>query len=388
MNVNYAEHLSKAKKIQLGGYYTPKILVDIVHSIIKPYLNKKTIIFDNAGGCGSFIFGLETYNYRISDWDKNSCEFLETKFEIKNIYNTNSLLNVSRERYNISSDDFLIMIGNPPYNDTTSEFKNGEKGSFHCDEDLKDRDLGISFLKSYNKLKANIVCVLHPLSYLIKETNFKRLKEFKDNYNLLKGIIFSSGLFKETGNQKFPIVIALYERNIQGMNFEYIKNFEFEVLDRDNKFILSKYQTTDGFINKYPPRKNKEQTSPIGIYYYTFRDFNSLKKNSSFLDYKHPNSIVVTLDNFYQYAYLYCLKELFKPKDGWLYGNLSPLIDFENFEKNKIYYIIYSLKNNKVLKNIDIGHKKMILNFYGIDDSYLNIDNIEKTIIESFEMLV
>lgn len=388
MNVNYAEHLPKIKKIQLGGYYTPKKLVDIVHSIIKPYLNKKTIIFDNAGGCGSFIFGLETYNYRICDYDKKAYEFLKTKFKIENIYNTNSLIDVSRKRYNISSDDFLIMIGNPPYNDTTSEFKNGEKGIFFCDEDLKDRDLGISFLKSYNKLKANIVCVLHPLSYLIKETNFKRLKEFKDNYVLLKGIIFSSGLFKETGYQKFPIVISLYERNIKGMNFEYIKNFEFEILDNDKKFILSKYQTTDGFINKYPPRKNEEQISPIGIYYYTFRDFNSLRKNASFLNYKHPNGIVVHIDNLYKYAYLYCLKELFKPKDDWLYGNLSPLINFEDFEKNKIYYIIYALKNNKVLKNIDIKYKKLIFEFYKIDDSCLNIENIEEIIIESFEKLI
>lgn len=42
-----------------------------------------------------------------------------------------------------------------------------------CDEDLFDRDLGVSFLKSYNKLKADVICILHLLSYLIKKTNFE-----------------------------------------------------------------------------------------------------------------------------------------------------------------------------------------------------------------------
>lgn len=387
MNIYYAQHLSKIKKIQLGGYYTPKNIVDIVHNNIKPYIDEKTVIFDNAGGCGSFLFGLESYNYRIADCDKEACQFLESHFNKKNIYCSNSLINVSREKYNIHNDHILIMIGNPPYNDTTSEFKNKDKGKNICDEGLYDKDIGISFLKSYDRLKANLICVLHPLSYLIKETNFNRLKSFKDNYKLLKGIVFSSGLFKETGNQKFPIVIALYEKNNNGMTFDYIKNFEFEILDKNKKFILSKYQTTDGFINKYPPRKNEEQFSPIGIYYYTFRDFNSLKKNASFLTYKHYNGIVVTTENFYKYTYLYCLKELFKPEDEWLYGNLSPLIDLDSFEKNKTYYILYALNNNKVLKNIDYKIKEMILKFYKIDNIDIKKD-IETIVIESLKKLI
>jgi len=178
-------------------------------------------------------------------------------------------------------------------NDTTSQFKKGEKGQNICDEDLYDRDIGISFLKSYHKLNADVVCVLHPLSYLIKKANFNRLKDFKKNYKLLKGLIFSSELFQGTGTGKFPILLALYEKNIDGMTFDFINDFRFNILDTDETFVLSNFKTTDGYINKYPPHKNDAQKSPIGLYYYSFRDFNSLKKNASFFTKEHPNGVVV-----------------------------------------------------------------------------------------------
>jgi len=60
---------------------------------------------------------------------------------------------------------------------------------------LSQRDLGISFLLSYNKLAADFVCVLHPLSYLIKKSNFEALWQFKDNYRLVDSVVISSGVF-------------------------------------------------------------------------------------------------------------------------------------------------------------------------------------------------
>jgi hypothetical protein len=273
------------------------------------------------------------------------------------------------------------MIGNPPYNDTTSEFKNGEKGQNICDEDLYDRDLGISFLKSYHKLKADIVCVLHPLSYLIKEANFKRLRDFKDNYKLIRGEIFSSALFHGTGTGKFPILVALYERNPSGMTFDYIKQFQFDILNSMKKFILSEYKTTDGYINKYPPRKNDIKDSPIGLYYYSFRDFNSLRKNASFITKNHPNGIVVTLENFYKYSYLYSLKSLFNPENLWLYGNLSPLVNIEEVEQNKKLYVSYAIKTNKVFEEMKNSIPRKIAEFYKVElDKTDDIDKMEKII--------
>lgn len=384
MQIHLAEHLPENKKIQLGGYYTPKEIVKLVHTFIYPYIknNKKdVIIFDSAGGCGAFLFDLKKYNYRIADCDLDACNFLKQNFNPENIFHTNSLQEVKREKFHIPASAFLIIIGNPPYNDTTSEFKNGEKGNNICDEDLYDRDMGISFLKSYHKLNADIVCILHPLSYLIKEANFKRLKNFKDNYKLIKGVIFSSALFQGTGTAKFPILISLYEKNNKGMDYNYIKNFVFNILNSEQTFILSKFTTTDGYINKYPPRKNDIQESPIGLYYYSFRDFNSLKKNTSFMAKKHPNGIVVTLENFYKYAYLYALKKLFNPENAWLYGNLSPLINIENVEKNKKVYVSYAIKTNKTLKEIDYSILKKIINYYDIKFNKINnIQNLENII--------
>jgi len=378
MQVHLAKHLTKNERIQLGSYYTPKELVHRVYNFINPYLEnkkKELIVFDSAGGCGAFLFDIKHYNYRIADRDLDACKFLKQHYDQQKVFHTNSLIGVNRHKYFISPSAFLIMIGNPPYNDTTSEFKNGEKGQNICDEDLYDRDLGISFLKSYHKFNADVVCVLHPLSYLIKEANFKRLRDFKDNYKLIKGEIFSSALFHGTGTGKFPILVSLYEKNADGMTFEDIRNFRFNILDSDKTFVLSNFKPTDGYINKYPPRKNDVQKSSIGLYYYSFRDFNSLKKNTSFFTKEHPNGIVVTLENFYKYSYLYSLKILFNFEDAWLYGNLSPLIHIEDVEQNKKLYVSYAIKTNKVLKNMRNSILKKITEYYKIkhektDDIY------------------
>ncbi len=390
MQVHLAEHLPKNERIQMGSYYTPKELVNRVHEFIQPYLDNKknVVIFDSAGGCGAFLVGLKHYDYRIADRDLDACKFLKQHFEQDNVFHTNSLTEVDRHKYYIGPSAFLIMIGNPPYNDTTSEFKHGEKGQNVCDSDLYDRDLGVSFLKSYNKFKADVVCVLHPLSYLIKETNFKRLRDFKDNYRLIKGEMFSSALFHGTGTGKFPILVGLYEKSPSGMTFDYIRQFRFDILNSKKKFILSEYKTTDGYINKYPPRKNDIKDSPIGLYYYTFRDFNSLKKNASFIVQKHPNGIVVTLENFYKYAYLYALKNLFRPEDPWLYGNLSPLVNIDDVEKNKKLYVSYIIKNNHIFDKVK-KRRKEIADFYKIkleDGSKINC--IENKITDKFKNLV
>lgn len=390
--INKSNHLPKEKQIQLGSYYTPEELVNKVQEYIQPYILKNKgniIIFDNAAGCGAFIIGMKKYDYRASDCDAKAYEFLKEHLDNKRVFFTNSLIDVSRGKYNIPDNSFLIMIGNPPYNDTTSEFKNGQKGKNLCDEDLFDRDLGVSFLKSYNKLKADAVCILHPLSYLIKETNFKRLKNFKDNYRLNKGIIFSSSLFSKTGLIKFPIIIGLYERDEKGMDFNHIRNFNFSILDSEDKFKLSKYETTDGFIDKYPPRKNDIKVSPIDLYYYTFRDFNSLRKNTSFMIKKHYNGIVMTIQNFYKYAYLNALKNLFRVNNIWLYGNLSPLINKKLLEENKNIYIEYTIQTNSALKNIDKKIIQNIVKYYGIDlDRLTDINKLEAGITKQFKKLI
>jgi len=391
MFVYKSTHLLKERQIQLGSYYTPERLVRRVYEFIEPYIekNKKNvIIFDNAAGCGAFIIGMKAHDYRAADYDLEAYSFLKENLDDKRVFYNNSLVDISREKYNIPRNSFLIQIGNPPYNDTTSEFKNGQKGKNVCDDDLADRDSGVSFLKSYNKLKADVVCVLHPLSYLIKEANFKRLKEFRENYVLRRAVVFPSSLFSGTGTIKFPIIIALYEINSKGITYDFIKNFEFSVLDSDKSFKLSNYETTDGYIHKYPPGKSDVRVSDIDLYYYTFRDLNSLRKNTSFLNKIIPNGIVVSLDNFYKYSYLYAIKTLFKTDDIWMYGNLSPLVKRGLVEKNRKLFAAYALKTNPIIKGMDKKIIKKISKHYQMDSNqFNNIEQLERNIQNIFTQL-
>ncbi len=228
--------------------------------------------------------------------------------------------------------------------------------------------------------QANVICVLHPLSYLIKPINFERLRRFKDRYVLKKGMIFSSGLFAGTGGMKFPIIIALYEQSSEGMDWRYIQRFEFDVMDDPAKFVLANYQTTDGFINKYPPRKYDEKTSPIGLYYYTFRDFNSLRKNASFISEPHYNAVVVTNETFYHYAYLFTLKSLFQHENEWLFGNISPLINRERVESIKGLFVRYALAKHPLFRKLDSRTINKIREFYSLNDGHENIDAIEEVL--------
>jgi len=391
IKIHESKHLSKDEQIKMGSYYTPKELVDEIYKQITPYLEneKDAIIFDSSAGCGAFIINNKKYDYRASDYDNDAYNFLSEHLDKNKIFLSNSLFEVDRKKYNIPPKSYLVMIGNPPYNDTTSEFKSGQKGKNICDEDLFDRDLGVSFLKSYNKLNADLICILHPLSYLIKKTNFNRLKIFKENYKLINGTIFPSSLFNGTGNIKFPILIAFYKKDEKGMDYDYIYNFKFNILNKNKTFKISDFSTTDGHINKYPPKTSDLiQNSPIGLYYYTFRDLNSLRKNTAFMDTQKSNSIVVTKGNFYKYAYLHSLKKLFQPEDIWIYGNLSPLVDIDFVEKNKKLFVQYAILTNPVLLKTNRKILQDILQHYEIKNNSAQTTELEVKINNFLNKLV
>jgi len=229
-------HLTHTKKINLGAFYTPKIYVDTVWSKIKKYIQSNSIVLDSSCGYGNF-FNID-YNSNITkianDIDEIACDITRDNFKNIKVFNKNALNNVSRDMFNIDKNKHLIIIGNPPYNDTTSIIRNKIKNNnLLIDNDLKTRDYGISFLLSYAKLEADIICVLHPLSYLIKKANFNLLKSFSNKYKLIDCTIIDSSTFKETSKGiSFPIIIALYKKDSNGMDYEYIKNFEFKTIDR------------------------------------------------------------------------------------------------------------------------------------------------------------
>ncbi len=323
LNEFESRHLLSSERVKLGSFYTPQKLVDTVHKLIANYKCPKAVVFDSSAGAGAFIKP-DKIIYKAVEFDPIAGAFLKNKLPEKN------LLNIS-------------------------------------DADLFDRDLGISFLKSYNKLKADVVCVLHPLSYLIKRANFKRLGLFRQNYRLKKAFLFSSQMFKQVSSTPFPIMIGLYIRDCKGMSYNYIQNFKFLFLEEQSFFKLNQCQTVDCFIRKYPPIKTAPQVSDIGLYYWTFRDINSLFRNKGLHLKKGTHSIVVSLENLYQYAYLQAFKKLFQPKDLWLYGNLSPLGAEETVKKHKKLFVEYALlSENQLFSQLNSGVLKKIIKFYNL----------------------
>lgn len=104
---------------------------------------------------------------------------------------------------------------------------------------------------------------------------------------------------------------------------------------------------------------------------------------------KHPNSIVVTLENFYKYAYLYSLKSLFNPEDAWLYGNLSPLVDMKEVERDKELYVSYAIKTNRIFREIKNSIPEKIAKFYNVKiDNVNDVDRVEKIIKNRLGKLV
>lgn len=351
--------------IKKGSFFTPKHISSIVYNYVKSVVTPNDVIVDFGAGYGAFEQAFETLlsQIKVTDIDETALKEFSKNFPAVEILHENSLININRKKY-CNDNQNLISIGNPPYNDTTSIYKKGEKGENICDPILKSRDLGISFLKLYTELNSSYICVLHPLAYLIKKNNFKSLGQFKDNYKIVKATIFSSSEFEniKKGNSSFPVVAALYERTSEGMTFDFISDFKFDILDSSCKFRLNDYETIDGKISKYP---DKENLYYEGLQFYTLRDINALRRNATFIDGFCSNGIRITLENIYQYAWLEYFKATFNPKEnGYIFGNLSPLYDksIETTERKR-ELIRYIWDNKPIIQKYYTY--EMLSNYYG-----------------------
>lgn len=165
-------------------------------------------------------------------------------------------------------------------------------------------------MRSYYQLKADYVCVLHPLSYLIKETNFNHLKEFKDNYCLLKSLVVDSKKFTDAKGASFPIAVSLYQLDKKGMNYEYIRNFSFQLED-GKQFSLNSFQFLTELVNKYPKKVFSHEYLD-NLFFFTFRDINSIMRNRTFISEFNQYSVPIKKDKLKYYAYIDYFKEEFQ----------------------------------------------------------------------------
>ncbi len=347
---NYTQtHLNRDMTINFGSYYTPTKIVNIAYNLLKHNIKNNLdsyTLLDNSCGYGEFL-KYENINKKIgADIDDNAIKNLRVNYK----YIVNALNNPARKKYFINENEKLIIIGNPPYNDVTSQIKkNIKKQEFIIDSDLKTRDIGISFLRSYVKLLPDYVCVLHPLSYLIKQTNFNLLKDFKNYYKLIDGIVISSKYF--TKGMEFPIIIALYKKG--NMNFDYIKNFIFQIEDGAS-FKLNDYDFIGNYLYKYP-RKNV--ANPAG-FFYTMRDINALKRNKTFLKENHSNAIIIEKEQLPYYHYVNLFKSYTKELPFW-YGNLDVFIDNDFFLKHRDEFVASSI-TGEISKIVDDYFRRIL----------------------------
>ncbi len=342
-------HLGYDSRVNLGSYYTPAEIVNVAWGIIAPHVHSQATVIDTACGYGDFLRNCGQTLTIGADIDETAIDVAKENNDKVRFFQTNALCDVSRTKFGIPEQSHLIVVGNPPYNDRTSLIRHSIKSvDFDIDADIASRDLGISFLRSYNKLEADLICVLHPLSYLIKPTNFRLLKEFTANYRLIDGLLVSSGEFPEsTKHTPFPIVLALYQRNAQGMAYSFIRSFRFRVAGKTD-FCLDDFDYINGYIDKYPKKKHRPRYDD-SLFFWAMRDINALKRNRTFVESYSANTIVLDKQKLDYYAYVDVFKRNLH-RLPFYFGNCDVLIDDNLFGQYKPFFISDAVRHHPFLK--------------------------------------
>ena len=352
-------HLAYENRVNLGSYYTPPEIVNIAWEMIAPYVSSQTIIIDSACGYGDFLRNSKRSITIGCDIDETAIDVAKKNNDKVWFFQTNALCNVSRAKFGIPQQSNLIVVGNPPYNDKTSLIRQSIKNvDFDIDKDIACRDLGISFLRSYNKLEADLICVLHPLSYLIKPTNFRLLKDFTANYRLIDGLLISSWEFPESAKHTpFPIVLALYQRDTQGMEYNFIRSFRFRITGKSG-FCLGDFDYITGYIDKYPKKKNRPMyvegdvhcsENDDALFFWTMRDINALKRNRTFVESYSANTIVIDKRKLDYYVYVDVFKRNLH-RLPFYFGNCDVLINNDLFRQYRSYFISDTVGHHPFLK--------------------------------------
>lgn len=311
MNLNTSQHLCHKDIVNLGSFYTPYKYVMLAGEWLRSEgIDNSYTILDSSCGYGAFFELSQLFaenKYVGNDIDSKAIKMIPSAFPFVRLFNLNALVNVCRKQFEIGDKEKLIIVGNPPYNDTTSIInQNIKTNDIEMDKDIKTRDLGMSSLLSYNKLKADYVLILHPLSYLIKKANYKATSEFFGNYEIINHIIFNSQEFANTSKVNgFPIIMALYKRNPgSGIKENDVRKFPFHTTEGYN-FIIDKRDYLSDYIQKYP---HKVRYSPE-ILFYTLRDINALTRSRTFVKERITNAIDVDPEKLSYYCYIDCFKK-------------------------------------------------------------------------------
>ena len=330
------KHLSHKQKTNLGSFYTPPHLVRLVYETLAKNANGNfaNVVLEPACGYGAFFtenFPCKKVRLIGTDIDPMALTIASKKFSEVEFKKINMLSQISRSKFGIDEGEKLAIVGNPPYNDVTSHVKNKIKAEpCAIDKKIKTRDLGLSFMLAFANLKPDYIAILHPLSYLIKKTNFETLKHLMQSYTLLDAVVFNSQEFTETSKSNgFPIAAAVYKRSEHGTSYEQIVKRKFKTLEKQ-EFSISDFDYVCKYISKYPSR-----SSNAGDFkFFTMRDINALKRSRTFIKEDTANTIYISQEKLPYYCYVDIFKDI-ASKLPYYFGNMDVPFDKSNFEKLK-----------------------------------------------------
>lgn len=334
-SVNRQSHLSVAGRVNLGSFYTPAKYVALVAEwLLTRGIGEGWTIADLSCGYGAFfelqeVPGLEHCRYVGNDIDPEAVNAARRFFPEVRFLERNVLAGVSREAFGFTKEERLIVVGNPPYNDVTSQINQGIKTkALPMDADVRTRDLGLSSLLAYDKLQAEYVAVLHPLSYLVKKSNFRAAQRFFGNYRMLEHLVFSSQRFAGTSKMAaFPVIVALYRRAPEaGLSYEQVRLTTFRT-EEGQTFSLAGFDYVTDEVAKYP---GKTRYSPE-ILFYTMRDINALMRSRTFIKERIANAVDVAPAKLAYYCYIDCFKR-YAQVPYWM-GNLNVPFCRETFSQ-------------------------------------------------------
>jgi hypothetical protein len=321
-------------RVQKGQFYTTPNVVELFKEqmgLLLCSLPKNTVILDPAAGTGNLTLQFPTHRTVNCDIDVGSVAILQ-ELGCEHVIHGNSLVDVSRGKFQLSASEPLVLGMNPPFNNQTSmhhrDLKEGHVQA--CDPSLKCRDLAGSFLKLGVELEAKGMVVIHPFSVLSKATNFEGLGSFTEKFRLSQGVLVSSAEFGLKGTP-FAVLIGTYlpgsmtYEDVRQMELPIYRNVHGDLLHEGEFLKLAHaHPKTGKLIRSSPPTKEMPQDSEIGLHIFNFRDINNVMSSAGFTTAKSSSTIPIQMSNLGHYAYIHCMRR-YLPAD-FAIGNLDPLV--------------------------------------------------------------
>ncbi|CAM3218616.1 class I SAM-dependent methyltransferase [Streptobacillus ratti] len=246
----------KIKK-ELGDYQTPMYFAEIITNFVKEHISfSPNKIIEPTCGVGNFLItSIKKFkNTEIIGIDINNNYLNEAKQKLNEIKKTNYKLvnsNIFDYKYNdISNDDNILIIGNPPWavnsNLTSGELKNLPiKTNFKKYKGLEAITGSSNFdiceyiiLDAIKKVNSKNLCLAMLCKTNVAINIIKELK--KEKYSIKQGIILKFNA-KKIFNVSTDACLLYIEK---GKNYDYSTNkFKVYTLKQD----VIKYETQMGF---------------------------------------------------------------------------------------------------------------------------------------------